>query len=103
MTEDRYGSAGAHHKDLGFLITGGVYDISTTEITTDGITFNAFTPLPLGLHSHCLVALDGDDGEFFVTAGHSSGCGVCQRTFIHKIDQWNEMESRPTGGNGNGN
>ena len=100
MTEERYASAGAHHKDLGFLIAGGVYDISTTEITTDGITFTAFTQLPLGFHSQCLVALNGDDGEFFMAGGHNSGCGQCHRAFIHKNSQWDEMASLARGRSG---
>ena len=77
MKEARRAHAAAHHKDLGFLITGGQdggYK-SSTEITKDGVTFEAFTPLPIVLHSHCVVSLDGEDGDIFVGGGHGKGHG----------------------------
>merc|ERR1711879_325082 len=93
--------AAAHHKDLGFLITGGKHPESyktSTEITRDGVTFEAFTPLPIGLRSHCMVALDGDEeGDFFVGGGHSSGQQYDKRAYIYKINQWVEVEELPTG------
>ena len=108
MNEARFASAGAHHKDLGFLISGGAFNtpvpdndpVATTEISTDGITFNAFTQLPLGLHSHCMVALDGDDGEFLVIGGHTSSHFSQQPDYSwsplvlkHKNNQWQEMNN----------
>ena len=100
MNEAREGSAAAHHKDLGFLITGGKssgdHFKSSTEITKDGVTFEDFTPLPIGLRQHCLVALDGDeDGDFFVVGGQMSG-GYNKRAFTHKGNQWVEVEEVPT-------
>ena len=92
MNEARYYHAGAHHPDLGFLITGGLDSgyKSTTEISRDGITFEYYTPLPIGLFGHCMVALDNDDGEFFIGGGFSSG--VSNKAFIHKGNQWVEVE-----------
>ena len=101
MTESRVRSAGAHHKDLGLLITGGWEAKTTTEITTDGINFNAFTPLPVtgnvipvgGLSDHCMVALDGggEDGDFFVGGGYSSH-GLSEKAYIYRDNQWAEVE-----------
>ena len=97
MNEARY-SAGAHHPDIGFVVTGGQDGggrLSTTEISRDGITFDYYTPLPIGLDGHCMVALDGDNGEFFIGGGQSSS-GFSNRAFIHKGNHWVEVEQMPT-------
>ena len=96
MKEARNIAAGAHHQQLGFLISGGYRAgyLSTTEITTDGVTFNYFTPLPFGLYLHCMVALDGDDGEFIIVGGFSGSYE--KRAFIHKSNQWVQMASMTT-------
>ena len=97
MNEARYKSAGAHHPDIGFVITGGEDRgfLSTTEISRDGITFESYTPLPIGLEGHCMVALEGNDGEFFIGGGYSSS-GYSNRAFIHKGNEWVEVEQMPT-------
>ena len=104
MNEARHYAAGAHHKDLGFLVAGGwngphgpheYHGVSTTEITTDGVTFDMFTQLPIALSSPCMVALDGEDGEFFI-AGGSSSSGFSRRAFIHRDNQWDEVEQMET-------
>ena len=97
MNEARVYSRAAHHQELGFLITGGGWPegISTTEITKDGATFEVFTPLPIGLAGHCVVALEGDDGDFFVGGGYD-GSNNNKRTFIHRGNQWVEMMQMPT-------
>ena len=97
MNEERELLAGAHHSQLGFLVSGGygLYSrLSTTEITTDGMTFTAYTPLPIGLESHCMVALDGDDGEFFLAGGYSFDYN--RRSFIHRGNRWDEVAPMPT-------
>ena len=68
MNEVRGYSRAAHQQELGFPITGGGWPEgkSTKEVSKDGVTFEVFTPLPIGLVLHCLVALDGDAGDFFV-------------------------------------
>ena len=97
MKEARAWAAAAHHQDKGFIVTGGSsgYLLSSTEISKDGVTFEDFTPLPIAVYGHCMVALnDPDDGDFFV-AGGSTG-SFSKRVFIHKDDQWNEMTEMPT-------
>ena len=99
MNEARAFAAGAHHPQLGFLVSGG-YDgsfnlLSTSEISTDGMTFSTFTPLPTPVYRHCMVALDGDDGEFFLAGGWHTG-PASRRTFIHRRDQWDEVDLMPT-------
>ena len=104
MTESRIDHAAAHHKDLGFLITGGKWPESfksSTEITRDGDTFEAFTPLPIGLRAHCMVALDGDEeGDFFVGGGDKSGQKYTKSAYIYKSNQWVGVEELPTGSRG---
>ena len=102
MNEARYYHRAAHHQELGFLITGGGWSgpKSTTEITKDGVTFEVFTPLPIGLTLHCLVALDGDDGDFFVGGGKSVSSNADKRAFIHRDNQWVEMMQMPTARHG---
>ena len=98
MKEERAYAAAAHHEDKGFIITGGVNGngwLSSTEITKDGVTFEDFTPLPIALYTHCMVALnDADAGDFFVAGGSSSS--YSKRAFIHKGGQWNETTEMPT-------
>lgn len=99
MNQCRGGGAGAHHPQLGFLVSGGgrfsVY--STTEISKDGRTFSTFTPLgnATGPTKRCCVALDGDDGEFFLAGGTGWGY-VSSTAFIHRRGQWDEVEPIPT-------
>ena len=98
MKEARMYAAAAHHEDKGFLITGGKGNggrLSSTEITKDGVTFEDFTPLPIALSSHCMVALnDPADGDFFLAGGYTSS--QSKRAFIHKGNQWDEMAEMPT-------
>ena len=99
MKEKRGYSAAAHHEKKGFLITGGYRNgpMSSTEITKDGVTFEYFTPLPIGVINHCAVALnDEEDGDFFVGSGSIPGSpgipsSYSKRAFIHKGGKWNEM------------
>ena len=104
MTTSRAHHAAAHHKDLGFLITGGKYPDdykSSTEITRDGITFEAFTSLPVGLRSHCMVALDGDEeGDFFVGGGDNSIQQYTKSAYIYKNNTWVGVKELPTGRRG---
>ena len=105
MNEARaYGSA-ALHQNLGFLITGGQgpRGIPSAEISTDGgVTFSDFNFLDhsRSLYFHCIVALNGDNGDFFVGAGfnqHSgSGEPITNRAFILRGNQWVEVTPMPT-------
>ena len=97
LNEDRFKAAAAHHIELGFLITGGEYRKSSTEITADGVTWDLFTPLPINLYGHCLVALDSDYGDFFTVGGQRGSDGKSnKRAFIYKNSQWTEVEEMPT-------
>ena len=96
MNEARRYAAGAHHPQLGFLVSGG-WDgnwLASTEISEDGRTFRAHTPLPIRLSHHCMVALVGDDGEFFLAGG--SSWTYSRKVFIHRGSQWDEVEPMPT-------
>lgn len=102
MKEARRAHAAAHHKDLGFLITGGEdggYK-SSTEITKDGVTFEDFDPLPYSVTKHCAVALDGPNGDFFVAGGWSSSAPDEKRAFVYKGSNWVQMSSMAIGRNG---
>ena len=104
MTESREKHAAAHHKNLGFLITGGKSTDefkSSTEITQDGVTFQPFTSLPIGVQSHCMVALDGDEEEdFFIGGGDTSAGKYSKKAFIYKNNQWINVTELPTGSRG---
>ena len=104
MNEARAFAAGAHHLQLGFLVSGG-FDgsaslLPTSEISTDGMTFSTFTPLPIAVYRHCMVALDGDDGEFFLAGGYTGpwtpAYPSSRRAFIHRRSQWDEVGPMPT-------
>ena len=86
-------AAAAHHRELGFLIAGhhpypSINLGHLLQITTDGVTFDQFTPLPNEGAASCLVALDSDFGNFFA-------CGT-RGAFIHKTNQWTEVAEMPT-------
>ena len=93
MSEYRNVATGAHHPQLGFLVTGGfknhtLHAMSKTEISKDGRIFSAYTPLPIGVLRPCLVALDGDDGEFFLAGGNLRiYSSPINRAFIHRGGQ----------------
>ena len=100
MNEPRAHPGGAHHPELGFLVSGGGHGFKSTEITTDGITFVDYTPIPIALYAHCSVALDGrDDGEFFYAGGHErvgGGERGTERAYVHRANQWEEVTPMPT-------
>ena len=77
----------------------GDYDNSTTY-TSDGETFAELPPMPIGLTSHCVVALDDDD--LFVTGGadpkDSGGSQYNDKSFLYHSDTmvWEELQGLPT-------
>ena len=119
MIEQRQGSVAAHHEQLGFLITGGEKSAwndgwqrqithSSTEITKDGLIFESFTELPFLLSRHCLVALDVEEGEFFLGGGLRGGydanwnyipTSTIGKAFFHRGNQWIEVPAMPTARN----
>ena len=98
MKEARKFFAAAHHQVKGFLVSGSNdrTRLSSTEITVDGITFADFTPLPFALGDNCMVALDGDDGDFFLGGGDLPVSKHNKRAFIHRGNQWVEVREMPT-------
>ena len=107
MSETRSVAAGAHHPSLGFLVSGGCTATGSTrcngtsarltssEVSFDGASWGAFTPLPIGLSSHCVVALDSNYGVFFL-AGGWDGSNQLDRAFIHDNIYWVEVTPMPT-------
>ena len=102
MQEERYwGSAATLNTGNEWVVsggTGGNRSKSSVERTSDGRNFETFPQsMPITLHSHCLISLDGDEGDLFVTGGYDgSGRNNNDRTFIHKAGAWMEMERLPT-------
>ena len=99
MKEARRFFTAAHHRVKGFLVAGGNGpQLSSTEITEDGITFADFTPLPFALGDSCMVALDEDnDGDFFLGGGDLPNTpNHNKKAFIHRSSQWVEVTEMPT-------
>ena len=100
MNQARTYAAGAHHNSIGFLVSGGSVSgsaarLSSSELSTEGATWGAYTPLPIGLSSHCVVALDSNYGVFFL-AGGWDGSNELDRAFIHKGANWVEVKQMST-------
>ena len=70
-------------------------------VPKDGVTFEAFEPLPVSLYKPCTVALANNDKSFFVAGGGDSGAiAVSKRVFIYEGNRWVEMKSMPIGRRG---
>ena len=103
MNQARRYAAGAHHNSLGFLVSGGSHSgsdrsgsagLSSSELSTEGATWGAYTPLPIELIAHCMVALDGNDGDFFLAGGFDGSRQ--DLVFIHRSNNWVEVPQMPT-------
>ena len=73
MGERRWSSAAALTSRKEWVISGG-YDMSyksNVESTPDGRNFETFPSMPITLYYHCIISLDGDEGDLFVTGGLS--------------------------------
>ena len=98
MDRGRYFAAGAHHVSLGFLVSAGWDDsaVSSSVLTTDGTTWDAYTtPLPIAVYDHCMVALDRNDGDFFLVGGYDDSNRM-DRAFILRSSNWVEVTAMPT-------
>ena len=99
MQEERYLSGAALTPGNEWVISGGYGNWerkSSVERTSDGRNFETFPQsMPIAISNHCLVSLDGDERDLFVTGGNT-GSGYNSRTFIHKAGAWMEMERMPT-------
>ena len=97
MGEERYYSAAALTSRNEWVISGGrPGPKSSVERTSDGRNFETFPSMPIALSTHCLISLDGDEGDLFVTGGYTSFGARNDRTFIFKDGEWREMERMPT-------
>ena len=73
---------------------------NSTIYTSDGVTFAELPPMPIGMTSHCMVALDNDD--LFVTGGavpkDSGGSQYNDKSFLYHSDTmvWEELQGLPT-------
>ena len=98
MQEERGYSAATLNTGNEWIVSGGYGNgeyKSSVERTSDGRNFETFPQsMPIALTSHCLVSLDGDEGDLFVTGGTVGSYN--SRTFIHKAGAWMEMERMPT-------
>ena len=84
-----YGGSAFNSKH-GWVITGG-FDgskrrkwLSSAERTWDGRSFEPFTEVPIALYQHCLVTLDGGNGDFFLTGGLSNDKQINKKTYIYR-------------------
>ena len=100
MREKRAGAASAFNPKHGWVMTGGLSSgyngLSSAERTRDGRSFEPFTELPIALSRHCLVSLDGGNGDFFLTGGYSNGDGDSKKTYIYRDSAWRQMADMPT-------
>ena len=95
MGEERGFSAAALTSRNEWVISGGLPSPkSSVESTSDGRNFETFPSMPIALAYHCIISLDGDEGDLFVTGGYTGTDN--DRTFIFKDGEWKEMERMPT-------
>ena len=78
------------------VITGGDKTDDTVWYTSDTESIAILPPMPLGLESHCAVALDGND--LFITGGSPSGGGSSSKTFLYRSGtmEWEQLQDMPT-------
>ena len=98
MSSPRDLGAGTHDSTHGFVMSGGIEDIESADKTTDGSSFESFTPLPIGNDRHCLVGLD-NGGDIFMTGGYSTETGgYSSRTYIFRSmsSTWESQPDMPT-------
>ena len=90
MFENKYVQACAISSVPEMIINGG-YSSDSTWTTDDGETFGILPPMPLGLHDHCAVALDG--GDLFVAGLHN----YLPKTFLYHSDtkEWEQLRDMP--------
>ena len=95
MSAPRDLGAGTYDSTHGFVMSGGDRGIASADKTTDGSSFEPFTPLPIGIDRHCLVGLD-NGGDLFMSGGYSSG-GDSNRTYIFRSisSTWESQPDTP--------
>ena len=98
MSAPRDLGAGTYDSTQGFVMSGGIEDIESADKTTDGSSFDTFTPLPIGIDRHCLVALD-NGGDIFMTGGYSHEVGgYSDRAYVFRSNSttWERQPDMPT-------
>ena len=70
LNQPRELSAGMMHVPLGFVVTGGIEDISTGEVTQDGARMSTNIRLPIGIDRHCLA---GNNAHWLMQRGYQTG------------------------------
>ena len=103
------GRSGAYDSTHGLVMSGGANltkylanetcMVSSVETTLDGISFSNFTPMPLDIMGHCLVALD-NGGDIFMTGGQSN-FGASNMAYIYRgraggSSSWERQPNMPT-------
>ena len=99
MREKRAVAASAFNPKHGWVITGGwdgSNSLSSAERTRDGRSFEPFTELPIVLSNHCIVSLDGGNGDFFLTGGYGSDWVDSKQTYIYRDSAWRQVADMPT-------
>ena len=92
-------SSGATYDTVhGLVLTGGNDGnalLDTAEHTFDGVTFDSFAAIPIGVQNHCLVTLD-NGGDLFQTGGMVAS--RTSKTFVYRKDsgRWEAVEEMPT-------
>ena len=98
MREKRTSAGSAFNPKHGLIITGGwdgSNSLSSAERTRDGRSFEPFTKLPIVLSNHCIVSLDGGNGDFFITGGWSNNIRR-KMSYIYRDSAWRQMADWPT-------
>jgi len=90
MFENKFLHACAVNSVPEIIINGG-YSSDSTWTTDDGETFGILPPMPLGMHDHCIAALDDDD--LFVAGYHNFN----PKTFLYHSDtrEWEQIQDMP--------
>ena len=86
----------------GFIMSGGQgmddddKPLAHVETTSDGVTFNHFASLPVGLSHHCLVSLN-NAGDLFLSGGHDGEDHLGNTyMFLNNKGSWDPVEAMPT-------
>ena len=58
------------HVPLGFMVTGGIEDLQTGEITQNGAKMVTNTRLPIGIDRHCMA---GNNAHWLMLRGYNTG------------------------------
>merc|ERR1712027_22755 len=91
LNQPRELSAGMMHVPLGFMVTGGIEDLQTGEITQNGAKMVTNTRLPIGIDRHCMA---GNNAHWLMLRGYNTGAtdfviavgGYSNRAYIMRCE-----------------